>query len=79
MRRNLKAIYEHGVFRPLEALDLPERKQVTLTVADEFPPEAERPEESCFDLAARIGLVGVLRDLPEDLSTNRRHFDGMGK
>jgi predicted DNA-binding antitoxin AbrB/MazE fold protein len=79
MKRNLKAIYEHGVLRPLEPLDLPERKEVSLTLADESIPAVESSRESCYDLAHRLGLIGLLPNLPSDLSTNPRHFDGMGK
>ena len=32
MTVQVKAIYENGVFRPLEAVDLPERQQVTVTI-----------------------------------------------
>jgi predicted DNA-binding antitoxin AbrB/MazE fold protein len=34
MTRNLQAIYEKGVLRPLEPLALKEHQQVTLTVSD---------------------------------------------
>ena len=36
-------------------------------------------EESAFDLAQRLGLIGVAGKVPRDLSTNRRHFRGFGK
>ena len=35
MKKSVEAIYEHGVFRPLEPVDLPEHQRVQLTVADE--------------------------------------------
>lgn len=34
---------------------------------------------SAFEVAQRAGLIGCVTDAPEDLSTNRRHFDGFGK
>jgi predicted DNA-binding antitoxin AbrB/MazE fold protein len=34
MTRNLKAIYENGVLRPLEALPFSENQLVTVTVSD---------------------------------------------
>jgi hypothetical protein len=36
------------------------------------------PQESCLDIARRIGLIGVYKDTPPDLSTNRDHFEGVG-
>ena len=34
MKHNLKAIYEKGVFRPLEPFHLEEHRQVTLTIVE---------------------------------------------
>lgn len=36
-------------------------------------------EPSAYDLAKRAGLIGVMRNGPNDLSTNPRHFKGFGK
>ncbi|GAC1474382.1 MAG: hypothetical protein NVSMB9_24670 [Isosphaeraceae bacterium] len=38
-----------------------------------------QPRPSCLDVARRIGLVGSARGLPRDLSTNRDHFEGLGR
>jgi hypothetical protein len=39
----------------------------------------DRPKrESCLDIALRIGLIGVYKDTPSDLSTNPEHFEGFG-
>jgi predicted DNA-binding antitoxin AbrB/MazE fold protein len=35
MKKSVEAIYENGVFRPLEPVDLPEHQRVQLTVADD--------------------------------------------
>ena len=32
MSIHVKAIYENGVFRPLQSVDLPERQEVTVTI-----------------------------------------------
>lgn len=37
-----------------------------------------RPE-SCLELARQHGLIGCGKQLPADLSTNRRHFEGFGR
>ena len=36
-------------------------------------------QESCLDIARRIGLVGCVKGLPRDLSTNHGHFEGFGR
>jgi predicted DNA-binding antitoxin AbrB/MazE fold protein len=35
MKKSVEAMYEHGVFCPLEPVDLPEHQRVQVTVADE--------------------------------------------
>jgi Arc/MetJ-type ribon-helix-helix transcriptional regulator len=40
---------------------------------------AARPgQETCLDLARRIGVVGHAKGLARDLSTNKDHFKGFG-
>jgi predicted DNA-binding antitoxin AbrB/MazE fold protein len=34
MKKNLEVIYENGVFRPLEPVDLPEHQQMTVTIGE---------------------------------------------
>jgi metal-responsive CopG/Arc/MetJ family transcriptional regulator len=41
--------------------------------------KSTRAEETCLDIARRIGLVGCLKDAPPDLSTNRAYFEGFGR
>lgn len=38
-----------------------------------------RDEPSAFEVAEQAGLIGCVRRLPRDLSTNRKHFEGFGK
>lgn len=40
--------------------------------------DAGTSRPSCLDVARRIGIVGVYRDTPSDLSTNKAHFEGFG-
>jgi len=35
MKKSVEAIYEDGVFRPLEPVDLPDHQRVQVSVADE--------------------------------------------
>jgi hypothetical protein len=37
------------------------------------------PRESCLDIARRIGILGVYKDAPPDLSTNPEYMDGFGR
>lgn len=36
-------------------------------------------ERSAYELAQEAGLIGSVKRAPQDLSTNRRHFEGFGK
>ena len=36
-------------------------------------------EETTYDLLRKAGLIACAPRLPEDLSTNKRHFKGFGK
>ncbi len=38
----------------------------------------QKPRESCYDLAKRLGIIGVYKDAPSDLSTNPAHMEGFG-
>lgn len=40
--------------------------------------EARRPRPSCLDIARRIGIIGIYKDAPHDLSTNPEHMEGFG-
>ena len=37
-----------------------------------------KPRESALDIARRIGIVGVYKDTPSDLSTNPEYMEGFG-
>jgi Arc/MetJ-type ribon-helix-helix transcriptional regulator len=37
------------------------------------------PPESCSDIARRLGVIGIARGLPPDLSTSRKHFEDFGR
>jgi Arc/MetJ-type ribon-helix-helix transcriptional regulator len=40
--------------------------------------QRRRPSESAYDVAKRIGMIGVYTDGPSDLSTNPEHMEGFG-
>jgi predicted DNA-binding protein len=39
---------------------------------------AQDPELTCFTLAKRARLIGCVRAVPSDLSTNREYMNGFG-
>jgi len=58
MSRHLKAVYEHGVFRPLEPVRLEEHQEVTLVLETTSDAAKEKP---IWEVAADL-----VRDIPED-------------
>lgn len=34
---------------------------------------------SCYELARRAGMIGAAKGLPSDLSTGRKHLEGLGE
>jgi hypothetical protein len=40
---------------------------------------AKQAALSAYDLAERLGLIGILKDCPSDLSTNKAYFADYGK
>lgn len=41
--------------------------------------ENGRDGETCLDVARRLGIIGSAKNLPRDLSTNKRHMKGFGE
>jgi len=37
------------------------------------------PQETAFELAKRLGIIGKAKHLPSDLSTNTAHMEGFAK
>jgi len=76
MSVQVKAIYEKGVFRPLTAVDLPERQEVTVMIEDRgevaeqvlfvLPPE--RWQAFCDALDAPPRVIPALRKLLTEAS-----------
>lgn len=79
--QQFKAIYENGVLKPLEPLNLAEHQRVRVSVEDEVAlgPEAVIEDESFFDAATRLGFIGCIKNTPSDLSTNPKYMEGFGK
>jgi predicted DNA-binding antitoxin AbrB/MazE fold protein len=85
MSIHLEAVYENGIFRPLQPVCLPERKRVTITF-DEEPGAADTADELHFALppdrwqAFCDALDAPPKDIPalRKLLTEASYFDGNG-
>ncbi len=40
---------------------------------------AHGARETCYDVALRAGIVGIVKTAPSDISTNRKYFKGFGR
>jgi Arc/MetJ-type ribon-helix-helix transcriptional regulator len=56
-----------------------ESEVVREALATYQPKVDESARESCLDLAKRLGLVGDVKGLPSDLSTNPTYMEGFGR
>ena len=78
MIHNIDAIYDHGVFRPIEPLALPEGVRVHLRVEEDNGAEqaAAKPTEGELPtlLERMKDLVGTVHNLPPDASVNLDHY-----
>jgi predicted DNA-binding antitoxin AbrB/MazE fold protein len=77
MTHIVEAIYDHGVFRPVQPLALAEGARVRLHVEDDDrkPASAEHADNDGPSLFERLkDVVGSIDDLPEDSSENLDHY-----
>lgn len=72
MQQILDAVYENGVFRPLQHPEIPEGKQVRLVVET----GTELAPDDMLELAAQVyqGLSEQDIDEVEEVALDRRHF-----
>lgn len=78
MNISLKAGYEHGVFRLLEPVRFEEHQQVTVTIIEKPEISTANKNESCYDIALRTGIIGMIEEAPIDLSRNPKYYEGFG-
>jgi hypothetical protein len=79
MIRHVKAIYEHGVLRPLEPLELAEQEVVSLAIDTATQPTDENAGvPTLLDVLDDAGLIGCVKSAPHDLSSNPCHMEGFG-
>jgi predicted DNA-binding antitoxin AbrB/MazE fold protein len=68
MTDSIRAIYENGVFRPLDTPNLPEHQQVRLTVESIAPGTKNKADPDTADPLADLRVATGISDLAE-------HFD----
>lgn len=61
MNQNIQAIYENGILRPLQPLDLPENKTVKITVLDDVQNGDETMREKADRVLREAGLISSLK------------------
>ena len=69
MSQTIRAIYENGVFKPLETLDLPESEQVRLTV-ETIAPDGT-PNQGFTDPLAGVRASTGISDLADNFDDYR--------
>lgn len=72
MERVVEAIYENGVLTPLEALNLPERQQLTIVIllpATEGPDEGLKAWQQVYEGLSEQEVADI-----EDIVLDRSHF-----
>ena len=65
MRMTIKAIYENGIFRPLEPVDLEEHTQVMVSIPAELVPIAVADP---IGWKAAEALIGFIEHAPPDMA-----------
>ena len=61
MSQNIQAIYENGILRPLQPLDLPENETVNITVLDEVSNEEETHRDKVSRVLREAGLTSQMK------------------
>ncbi|HXH70422.1 MAG TPA: antitoxin family protein [Pyrinomonadaceae bacterium] len=61
MIQNIQAIYENGILRPLQPLDLPENKIVNIDVRDEISNGEETHQDKVSRVLREAGLTGQMK------------------
>jgi AF2212-like len=71
MTNAVKAIYENGVFKPKEPVQLQERTEVEVLVPTQAPPDHD---DDPTGWAAAEGLIGFIDDAPADMAEHHDHY-----
>lgn len=77
MTHDIDAVYDQGMFRPLEPLTMPEGTRVHLRVEEHDAQEADAKagDDEIPTLLERMkDFVGTVHNLPPDASVNLDHY-----
>ena len=66
----VKAIYENGVFRPQEPVDLDEHTEVEVLIPSSAPPDTDDPT----GWQAAEALIGFIDGAPADMAEHHDHY-----
>jgi len=61
MSQNIEVIYENGILRPLQPLNLPEKKILKITLPDEAPSDKETHRDKVSRVLREAGLTSSLK------------------
>ncbi|MDQ3374189.1 MAG: antitoxin family protein [Acidobacteriota bacterium] len=61
MSQNIEVIYENGVLRPLQPLNLPEKKIFKVNVPDEAPSDEETHRDKVSRVLREAGLTSQMK------------------
>jgi len=66
----VKAVYENGVFKPMEPVDLKEHTEVEVLIPESASPDADDPT----GWKAAEELIGFIEDAPPDMAENHDQY-----
>jgi predicted DNA-binding antitoxin AbrB/MazE fold protein len=74
MSIQVKAIYENGVFRPLQSVQLPEQQEVTITIDAHSADSSDSGDQTLFALTAERwqAFCDALDAAPREIPTLRK-------
>ena len=71
MRRTIVTVYERGIFKPLQKIDLPEHKRVHLVVIPEEDTDTKLLESQKKELSS---IIGIGESGISDISRRHDHY-----
>ncbi len=78
MSQNIQAIYENGILRPLQPLDLPENETINITVLDETWKGEETHRDKVSRVLREAGLTSQMK-FPNAKKLSEKERKRLGK
>jgi hypothetical protein len=57
---------------------LKDDEEITLLTSATQPILSNGERPSCYDLARKARVIGIIKNAPSDLSTNKKYLEGLG-